>query len=221
MTAVVYDLAVVRGAIDAARPMSQAEIDAEVAAIREELVRPLQRLAVLREAGAHLTAFGPDTAWHTACQRWFGDLADLRLVGTKAAIAERDALIWSMREAGDSTRVIRDALGVGASAVADALAKRDPAPERIVATDGRVLSARTGRREPGTGAAAGAKWQQGLLHLRKAVDGLTLAELAKVSGWSEGSASGVLSDLVQRKGLAVRSEDRRGGMRVHRLAVGS
>lgn len=218
MTAVVYDLAVVRGAIDAARPMSQAEIDAEVAAIREELVRPLQRLAVLREAGAHLTAFGPDTAWHTACQRWFGDLADLRLVGTKAAIAERDALIWSMREAGDSTRVIRDALGVGASAVADALAKRDPAPERIVATDGRVLSARTGRREAEP--RPGPKWQQGLLHLRKAADGLTLAELAKAAGWSEGSASGVLSDLRRRQ-LVERAEDRRGGMRVHRLAVQS
>jgi len=119
-----------------------------------------------------------------------------------------------MREAGDSTRAIRDALGVGASAVADALAKRDPAPERITSTDGTVRPARTGRREaepvPGT------KWQQGLLYLRKAPDGLTLAELAKAAGWSEGSASGVLSDLL-RRGLAVRSEDRRGGMRVHRV----
>ena len=89
MTAVVYDLAVVRGAIDAARPMSQAEIDAEVAAIRAELVRPLQRLALLREAGAHLTAFGPDTLWHEACLRWFGDLADLRLTDLTKPVAKR------------------------------------------------------------------------------------------------------------------------------------
>jgi hypothetical protein len=213
MTAVVYDLAVVRGAIGAARPMSQAEIDAEVAAIRAELVRPLQRLAVLREAGAHLTSFGPDTLWHEACLRWFGDLADLRLTGTKAAIAEREALIWSMREAGDSTRVIRDRLGVGASAVADALAKHDPAPDTIIATDGRVLSARTGRRAPEP--VTGPKWRRAAALLRQAPDGLTIASLAKAGGWSEGSASGLLSDLL-RRGLAVRSEDRRDGMRVHR-----
>ncbi len=212
MTAVVYDLAVVRGAIAAARPMSQAEIDAEVAAIREELVRPLQRLALLREAGAHLTAFGPDTLWHEACRRWFGDLADLRLTGTRAAIAEREALIWSMREAGENTRAIRDALGVGSSAVADALAKHDPAPDRIVGADGVSRPARTGRREEPQ---AGPKWQRALLLLRQAQDGHTLASLAKAGGWSEGSASGLLSDLL-RRGVAVRSEDRRNGMRVHR-----
>lgn len=216
MTAVIYDLAEVRGAIAAARPMSQAEIDAEVAAIREELVRPLQRLALLREAGAHLTAFGPETRWHEACARWFGDLSDLRLTGTKAAIAEREALIWSMREAGDSSRAIRDALGVGASVVADALAKRDPAPERITSTDGRTMPSRTGRREPEK--LTGRKWERAALLLRQAPDGLTIASLAKAGGWSEGSASGLLTDLL-RRGLAVRSEERRDGMRVHRAVL--
>jgi hypothetical protein len=193
--------------------MSQAEIDAEVAAIRAELVRPLARLALLREAGAHLTAFGPDCRWHEACQRWFGDLADLRLTGTKAAIAEREALIWSMREAGDSSRVIRERLGVGASVVADALAKLDPAPETITATDGRTMAARTGRKE----VPSGPKWQRAALLLRQARDGHTIASLAKAGGWSEGSASGLLSDLL-RRGLAVRFEERRDGMRVHRAS---
>lgn len=216
MTAVIYDLAEVRGAIAAARPLSLAEIDAEVAAIRAELARPLARLALLREAGAHLTAFGPDTRWHEACERWFGDLADLPLRSTAAGITEREELIWSMREAGESSRAIRDRLGVGSSAVSAALAKRDPAPETVTGQDGSVRAARTGRKEKA--APAGRKWQQGLLHLRQAADGLTLAELARVSGWTEGSASGVLSDLLRRS-AAVRSEDRRDGMRVHR-AVG-
>lgn len=214
MTAEVIDLAVVRGAVSAARPLTLAEIDAEVSLIRAELRRPLERLAVLREAGAHLTAFGPGTTWHEACRRWFGDLSELRLVGSRAAIAEREHLIWSMREAGDSSRVIRDALGVGSSAVADALRKRDPAPDRITGADGAERPARTGRREvlpvPG-----GPKWRQAYGHLLLSADGFTIASLARVGGWTEGSASGLLTDLL-RRGLAVRSEERRDGMRVHR-----
>jgi hypothetical protein len=213
MTAVVYDLAEVRGAIAAARPLSLAEIDAEVEAIRAELRRPLERLAMLREAGAHLTAFGPGTAWHEACERWFGDLADLRLTGTKAAITERDHLVWSMREHGEPTRVIRERLGVGSSAVADALRRFDPAPDTITGADGAQRAARTGRREQE--APAGRKWQRALLLVRQARDGHTIASLAKAGGWSEGSASGLLSDLRRRR-LVVRSEDRRNGMRVHR-----
>jgi predicted transcriptional regulator len=64
-------------------------------------------------------------------------------------------------------------------------------------------------------APSGKRYQQAAEYLRRAGDrGLTLVELAKVSGWTEGAASGVLSD-VRRRGLAVRTEDRRAGQRVH------
>jgi hypothetical protein len=212
VTAEVIDLATVRGAVTAARPLTLPEIDAEVALIRAELRRPLERLAFLREAGAHLTAFGPGTSWHEACLRWFGDLADLRLTGTAAAITEREHLIWSMREAGDSSRVIRDRLGVGAQAVAAALAKRDPAPGMVTGADGVQRPAQTGRRAPEV--PQGPKWRRAALLLRAADGGHTITSLAKAGGWSEGSASGLLSDL-RRRGLAVRTEERRGTERVH------
>lgn len=217
MTAVIYDLAEVRGAISAARPLTLQEIDAEVAAIRAELVRPLERLRLLREAGAHLTAFGPSVSWHEACVRWFGDLSALPLRSTREAIEERQHLIWSMREAGDSSRAIRDALGVGANAVSEALRKWDPAPDRITGADGAERPARTGRVLP-LPAPTGRKWQQAAELLRRAEDGLTIASLARAGGWSEGSASGLLTDLL-RRGLAVRAEERRDGMRVHRAVT--
>jgi hypothetical protein len=216
VTAEVIDLAVVRGAVEAARPMTLAEIDAEVSAIRAELVRPLRRLAMLREAGAHLTAFGPGTAWHDAVEWWLGDLAALRLSGSPEAVAEREHLIWSLRGAGEATRAIRDRLEVSSYAVNEALRKRDPAPERITSADGSVRPARTGRVQPE--APTGPKWRQADRLLRAAADGLTIASLARAGGWSEGSASGLLSDL-RRRGLAERIEERRDGMRVHR-AVG-
>lgn len=224
MTATVYDLSVVRGAVDAAvplsRPLTLPEIDAEVQAIRAELRRPLERLALLREAGAHLTAFGPGTSWHDACMRWFGDLSDLRLTGTRAAITEREHLVWSMREAGDSSRVIRDRLGVGASAVADALAKWDPAPEKVTGQDGVERPARTGQPEPVTPEPL---WQRAAAVARRRPDGVTLVELAHALRITEGSASGLLTYLgppspkhPQRKGLLRRTEERRANQRVHR-----
>jgi hypothetical protein len=201
-----------------AAPMSLAQIDAEVAAIRAELVRPLRRLAALRAAGAHLTAFGPDTPWHVAVQRWLGDLSALRLSGSPEAVTERNELVWSMRGAGLTTRPIRDALGVSSYAVNEALRLHDPAPDRITASDGRTMHSRSGRVAP-LPAPTGRKWQQAAEHLRRAEDGLTIASLAKAGGWSEGSASGLLSDLL-RRGLAVRTEERRDGMRVHRAVEG-
>jgi DNA-binding CsgD family transcriptional regulator len=221
VTAEVVDLAVVRGAYARAipveeyvAPMTLAEIEAEVAAIRAELVSPLQRLARLREAGAHLTAFGPSVTWHEAVERWLGDLSALRLSGSPEAVAERDALVRSLREQGATTRAIRDRLGISSYAVQQALAEHDPAPERIVVADGASRSSRGVRREA-LPAPTGRVYEQAAEYLRRAVDGLTLAELARVAGWSEGKASGALSDCVRRKGLATRSEALRGGMRVH------
>lgn len=217
MSAEVFDLAEIRAAITVARPMTLAEIDAEVQAIRVELRRPLQRLAMLREAGAHLTAFGEGTAWHDAVEWWLGDLAALRLSGSPEAVAEREALIWSLREGGEPTRSIRERLGVSSYAVNEALRKRDPAPDQITSADGRTMQSRTGRVVP-LPAPAGRKWQQAAELLRRAEDGHTLVSLARAGEWSEGSASGLLSDLL-RRGLAVRTEERRDGMRVHRAVT--
>jgi hypothetical protein len=221
VTAEVIDLAVVRGAIARAvpveeyvAPMSLAQIEEEVAAIRSELVSPLRRLARLREAGAHLTAFGPAVTWHEAVERWLGDLGSLRLQGSPEAIVERDALVHSLRASGATTRAIRDRLGVSSYAVQQALAGGDPAPERIVGADGASRSARGQRREQ-LPPPVGRVFEQAAEYLRRAADGLTLAELARVAGWSEGKASGALSDCVRRKGTAYRSEVLRGGMRVH------
>jgi hypothetical protein len=122
--------------------------------------------------------------------------------------------VQSIRATGATTRAIRDRLGVSAYAVAQALAEHDPAPERIVGADGASRSSRGARREqlaPPTGRV----YEQAAEYLRRAGDGLTLAELARVAGWSEGKASGALSDCVRRKGTATRSEVLRGGMRVH------
>jgi hypothetical protein len=72
-------------------------------------------------------------------------------------------------------------------------------------------------------APAGKVWQQAAEHLRRAGDrGLTLVELAAVAKWTEGKASGALSD-VRRRGLAVRTEDRRAGQRVpsHGIIIGA
>jgi hypothetical protein len=215
----VFDLAVVRGAVAAARPMTLAEIDAEVSAIRAELVRPLQRLAALREAGAHLTAFGPGTAWHEAVERWLGDLGSLRLTGSPLAVAEREHLIWSMREAATPTRAIRDALGVSSYAVNEALRKHDPAPDRVTGADGRSRSARAPRVEvvelPGP-AVEEPTWVQLDRALRATGgQGGTRLELAAALGWSEGRVGGALVRL-RRKGLAVEGGDRRAANAVWR-----
>lgn len=213
MTAEVIDLAVVRGAIARATVTPQ-WVEGKVAEVRTALQVSLTGLAELRAADAHHVAFGPNYSWALACELWFGDLRALRLSGSEAARTEREHLIWSLREDGATTRAIRDRLDVSAYAVQEALRKLDPAPERVTGADGAQRPARTGRVER-PAAPTGHKWQQAAVWLGRATDGLTLAELAEVAGWSEGSASGVLSDL-RRRGLAVRGEDRRGGMRVHR-----
>jgi hypothetical protein len=228
VTAELIDLAVVRGAHERAipveeyvAPMSLEQIDAEVEAIRAELVSPLRRLARLREAGAHLTAFGPGITWHEAVERWLGDLGSLRLQGSPEAIVERDALVHSMREAGLATRPIRERLGVSAYAVQEALRKHDPAPERIVGADGASRSARAGRQAPQE-APAGEVWEQAYEYLRRAGErGLTRQSLAKVAGWSDGKAGGVLVRL-RRKGLAVEDGRRVADYAVHvAVEVGS
>lgn len=231
MTAQVFDLAVVRGAIARAVPAEQLvgrmtldEIDAEVAAIRVELRSPLLRLARLRAAGAHLTA--GYTSWHEAVEAWLGgDLRSLRLTGSAEARAERDALVLSMREQGAPTRAIREALGVSADAVASALREHDPAPQVVVGADGRRRAASTGRRPAEVPAAApeGLRWQQAAEWCRRAAagalpgreaGGLTIVDLARLAGWSEGAASGALTRAM-RHGVVTRAEGPRGTLRAH------
>jgi hypothetical protein len=101
---------------------------------------PLRRLAELREAGAHLTAFGPSVTWHEAVERWLGDLGSLRLSGSPEALVERNALVHSIRATGATTRAIRERLGISSYAVQQALAEHDPAPDRIVGADGASRS---------------------------------------------------------------------------------
>lgn len=223
------DLSVVRGAHARAVPVEQYahpltldEIDAEVAAIRAELARPLRRLAYLRAAGAHLTA-GFST-WHEACEAWFGDLQSLRLQGSPEAVAEREALVWSMRRQGAATRAIRERLGVSSYAVNEALRKLDPAPDRVEGADGRSRSARTGRAEVvELSAPIGARWEQAAEWVRRAAcgliagrpaGGLTIVDLARVAGWSEGAASGALTRAT-RHGAVTREAGPRGTLRAH------
>jgi hypothetical protein len=219
VTAELIDLAVIRGAHARAvpvesyvAPMSLAEIEEEVAAIRAELVSPLRRLARLREAGAHLTAFGPSITWHEAVERWLGDLGSLRLSGSPETVVERDALVQSLRASGATTRAIRERLAVSSYAVNEALRKLDPAPERIVGADGASRSARGTRREE-LRPPSGRRFEQAAEFVRRE-PGLTIGGLARVAGWSEGAASGALTRAI-RAGLIVRAEGKRGTVRGH------
>jgi hypothetical protein len=228
----VVDLSVVRGAHARAipveeyvQPLTLDEIDAEVEAIRAELVRPLQRLARLRAAGAHVTAFGPGIAWHDAVDRWFGGFQSLRLTGSEEARVEREALVHSIRATGATTRAIRERLGVSSYAVNEALRKHDPSPERIEGADGRSRSSRMGRAAPVEvlDAPEGARWQQAAEWVRRSAGGLlpgrpagglTLGDLARLAGWSEGAASGALNRAM-RHGAVVRADGKRGTVREH------
>lgn len=212
MTAEVLDLAVVRGAVAAARVISSAEVVELEAAVRADLAGAVAHLTMLREAGAH-TLSGFDS-WGAYVVARFGDLlAELRL-----AVEDRRAVIHTLREGGDSQGSIARRLGVSGDTVSrDLAATGDPAPERIVSADGSVRVARTGRAE----APAGKLWQQAAEVLRRrGARGVTLVELARAMRVTEGSASGLLSYL-RRKGLAERTEERRAAQRVHVLAGGT
>lgn len=191
-------------------------VEQRVQRIRDALVFSLTELSALRAENAHVVAFGPGCAWHTACEAWFGDLGSLRLQGSPEAVAERNALVQSMRadEAIGTTRRIRERLGISSYAVQQALAEHDPAPDRIVGADGASRVARAGRQEPQE-APAGAVWEQAYEYLRRAGErGLTRQSLAKVAGWSDGKAGGVLVRL-RRKGLAVEDGRRVADYAVH------
>lgn len=165
----------------------------------------LEELAAAREARDDVTLGFP--TWHEFVA-WLigGDLRNLRLHNQPQALAERKALAQSMREAGMTYRPIADALGVSLGSVRNDLGVARPKVEPVA-----PLPAPTGP-----------VWAQALEWLRRHPEGLTYVELARVAGWTEGKASGALAYLgpatakhPQRKGLAVRTEQWRGGIRVH------
>jgi hypothetical protein len=212
VTAEVFDLAVVRGAVD--RAVTPAELAEREAAVRADLAGAVAHLTFLREAGAH-TLSGFDS-WGAYVVDRFGDLlAELRLT-----VEDRREVVHARRAEGRSQASIARELRVSEDTVARDLAVTgDPAPERIVSADGSVRAARTGRQE----APAGRLWQRAAeVARRRGARGVTLVELARALSVTEGSASGLLTYLgppdarhPQRKGLLVRTEDRRKEQRVH------
>lgn len=169
------------GSVAAVGSMTPEQIDAEVAAIRDELARPLQRLARLREASAHLTA-GFDS-WHEACEAWFGELRDLRLTGSAAAVAERQALVASYDDADVPQRVVAERLGISKGSVLGDL---------------KVLGRSTPKPEP-LPVPVGSLYDQAHEYLLRAEDGLTITELMRVARWEWNRASSTLSRLQNRK----------------------
>jgi transposase-like protein len=214
VTAEVVDLAVIRGAVEAARPMTAAEVAAVEEQVRADLSSAVAHLHLLRDADAHLVA--GFASWGAYVADRFGDLLDrLRL-----AVEDRRAVVHALREDGEAQAAIARRLGVSGDTVSrDLLATGDPAPDRITGADGRSMPSRTGR----AAAPAGPLWQQAFtVTVRRGERGVTLVELARALRITEGSASGLLTYLgpadrahPQRKGLVERTEDRRGGQRVH------
>jgi DNA-binding transcriptional ArsR family regulator len=204
VTAEVYDLAVVRGAVDAA--VTTEELSRREAAVRADLAGAVTHLTFLREAGAHLLS-GFDS-WGSYVLDRFGDLlAELRL-----AVADRRAVVHALREGGASQVSIARRLAVSEDTVSrDLLVTGDPAPDRITSADGSLRAARTGRAEE----LSGKLWERAAeVARRRGTKGVTLVELARALSVTEGSASGLLSYL-RRKGLVERGELRRRNQRVH------
>lgn len=221
--------------------LSAADLERLELATRADLTGAVVNLTRLREGSAHEVAGFP--TWHDYVVARFGDLlAELR--GTILPVPERQELVLSMRSGGPdgkalSLRTIADRLNVGLGTVsADvgelrAAGRLTAEPTRTASRDGRDRPARTGTDVPARAvvvplaAPTGRVWQQATEWLRRADEGvlpgfsvgLTLVELARVAGWTEGKASGALTD-VQRRGTAVRLEDRRADQRVHVITDG-
>jgi hypothetical protein len=181
--------------------LPDADLDALEQAVEQGLTAAVASLTRLRELHAH-TRRGFER-WHLYVFDRFGDLLALLRLPDE----ERRALIASMSTpAGDHGKPVpvREQARLLGIAVNTVQADREALGLRVVKD----------RPEP-LPAPAGKVWQQAAEHLRRAGDrGLTLVELAAVAKWTEGKASGALTD-VRRHGLAQRTEDRRAGQRVH------
>jgi hypothetical protein len=181
--------------------LPDADLDALEQAVDTGLATAIDALAALRRRQAH-TDRGYGT-WGEYLVARFGDALRRLRLDREDHLAVVDYLARPHGEDGKPTpvRQIADALGIAVNTVQG---HREALGLRVVKDRPEPLPAPSGKR-----------YQQAAEYLRRAGDrGLTLVELAKVSGWTEGAASGVLSD-VRRRGLATRTEDRRAGQRVH------
>jgi hypothetical protein len=180
------------------------ELDLLESTVDAGLAAAIDALADLRARQAHL-ARGHDS-WGSYLLERFGEaLRRLRLDrDDHLAVVDVLARPHGERNRPAPVRAIAEVLGVSAMTAHNykrELGLAPPAAPKVAPLPAPV----------------GKVWQQAAEYLRRAEDGLTLVELAKVSGWTEGKASGALSDLVRVRHLAERTEDRRAGQRVHRL----
>jgi hypothetical protein len=170
-------------------------------AIRADLTTAVRKFEAAIDDGVP-AALGYPSAWAWA-EAEFGELLrQLRLPR-----AARLALVGSMVEDGMSVRDISDRLGVSLGTIQNDRQKL-----------GKVVP--IGPRRPAsrpTSRPWGSRWQHAAELIRATGQrGMTLVELAAVMGITEGAASGLLTYVV-RKGVAVRTEERRAGQRVHRI----
>lgn len=172
--------------------LTRSEARARTNAIRADLTAAVANLRAAVDLDVP-GALGYPDPWSWA-QHELGDL--LRQLRLPRQV--RLALVEAMP--GMSVRDVADRLGVSVGTVHNDRAQL-----------GRVTPIGP-RRQPQ--APTGRVWQQTAEWLARHPDGLTLIELAKVAGWSEGKSSGALTDVL-RRGLAVRLEDRRAGQRIH------
>lgn len=183
--------------------IDQDELDQLEMAVEVGLTAAVDSLARLRALNAHRQR-GYDL-WHVYCLDRFGDL--LRLLrlpeGERLALVESMSTPTAQHRNGMPVRAQAERLGVSPGTVQTDKRVLGLAPERQPRKRPEPLPAPTGH-----------VYQQAAEWLRRQPAGLTLVELARVSGWTEGKASGALTDVV-RRGLAVRLEDRRAGQRVH------
>ena len=185
-------------------PTALAEVEHLELTVDAGLGAALDALVALRAMGAH--ALRGHALWHEYVLARFGDaLARLRLPdGERLALVQSMCTPTAEHKRGMPVRAQAAALGVAVGSVQNdkralGLAPAPkPRPEPLLAPTGRV-------------------WEQAVEWLRRHPGGLTLVELAKAAGWTEGKASGALTDVV-RRGLAVRTEERRLNQRVHVLA---
>jgi hypothetical protein len=203
--------------------LTAAEVESLELNVRGDLISAITSLAQLRAGGAHTVAGFPD--WASYALDRFGDLlAQLRL-----PIGERQAIVGDLRLQGMSQRGIAAKLGVGLGTITEDIktlreaGQLDDEPTTVTSGDGRDRPARGIARPVSLPlpAPTGRVYQQAAEWLRRAEAGLTLVELAAVSRWSEGKASGALSYLTKpSRGWAVRLDEERNGYRIHVLTDG-